>query len=107
MTAQANKHNQRGFNMTDEVLSSPASGETYSTAPNELALQNQQVLSDQSVPQEESGTFEMGYITFFPKNNNDNFESIPEQAQPEPHERKPANQQTTTNGWTSENPNHK
>jgi len=27
---------------------------------------------------EESGTFEMGYITFFPKNNNETFESIPE-----------------------------
>ena len=46
-------------------------------------------MSDQSVPQEEPGTFEMGYITFFPKNNNDNFESIPEQAPPEPHELKP------------------
>jgi hypothetical protein len=27
---------------------------------------------------EESGTFEMGYITFFPKNNNENFQTIPE-----------------------------
>ena len=52
-------------------------------------------------PQEESGTFEMGYITFFPKNQNDNFQSIPEQAQPEPTERLP-DQQTATNGWTSE-----
>ena len=88
MTAQANKHNQRGFGIPDELLS-PASGETFSTAPNDQAQTNQQVMSDQSVPQEEPGTFEMGYITFFPKNNNDNFESIPEQAPPEPHELKP------------------
>ena len=43
----------------------------------------------------------MGYITFSPKNQNDNFQTIPEQA---PAERKPADQQTATNGWTSERP---
>ena len=51
-------------------------------------------------PQEDSGTFEMGYITFFPKNQNDNFQTIPEQQVPAEH--KPADQQTATNGWTSE-----
>lgn len=47
----------------------------------------------------------MGYITFFPKNINDNFQSIPEQAPPE--ESMLADQQTATNGWTSEQANAK
>ena len=33
---------------------------------------------------EEDCTFEMGYITFFPKNNNENFQTIPDQSHPEP-----------------------
>ena len=47
----------------------------------------------------------MGYITFFPKNNNENFQSIPEPEQPDPSQLEQLQeQQTMNNSWISEKP---
>jgi len=48
---------------------------------------NHNMKSDSTNNADESGTFEMGYITFFPKNNNENFQTIPEY---DPTEQKPS-----------------
>ena len=49
--------------------------------------QNPNMKSNLNNNADESGTFEMGYITFFPKNNNENFQTIPEH---DPTEQKPS-----------------
>ena len=88
-------------------MASPSSEATFSTAPNEqlASLGGANAASD-STPAEESGTFEMGYITFFPKNNNETFQSIPEPPAPEELEQlKPSKVNTTTNAWTAEQSN--
>ena len=89
-----------------EDIASPTSEATFSTAPNDPVFSNATNAKNDSTPQhEESGTFEMGYITFFPKNNNETFQSIPEPAQPELDQLKPVKVNTTTNAWTAEQPN--
>ena len=92
---------QKGY----EDIASPTSEGTFSTAPNENVFSAGTNARNDNTPQhEESGTFEMGYITFFPKNN-ETFQSIPEPAQPELDQLKPVKVNTTTNAWTAEQPN--
>mmetsp|Transcript_721 Transcript_721/g.1092 ORF Transcript_721/g.1092 Transcript_721/m.1092 type:complete len:83 (+) Transcript_721:492-740(+) len=73
-----------GHKLYEEVVG-PTCEATFSTAPNDQVASNAgtNAMNDNTPQHEESGTFEMGYITFFPKNNNETFQSIPEPAQPE------------------------
>ena len=68
----------------DSLTMMSPSDDTFFKAANN---QNHNMGDDSNNNADESGTFEMGYITFFPKNNNENFQTIPEH---DPSELKPS-----------------